>query len=360
MFLLLTWADEQLGVVRSPAVTAWILIGLAVLAVGVGLLFQRRSFCRYLCPIGGVIGLYSMTAPLELRAVSRDTCRCDTTKACYRGSPQSHGCPMFEFPQVMDRNTYCTLCMECVKGCPLDNMTLRARPFGTDLWASGKRQFDEAYLAAAMMGVATVVTAAMIGPWHDMMVALGRLLPVNPIQWMRPITYMALVDSVVFFAVALALGPGLVLGAAWLAERRVPGERRLGLRRAFTTFGYAAVPLALAMHLAHNLEHLLVEGPGIVPILQRTAARFLGVAWGEPDWRLGPLVTPDLIPWLQVVVLLAFFAVGLVAAHRLARFAYGDPAIAARASVPLVCLLVVVTVVNLVILAQPMGARHTL
>ncbi len=360
MFLLLTWADEQLGVVRSPRVTAWILVGLAVLAVGAGLLFQRRSFCRYLCPIGGVIGLYSMLAPVELRAASGEVCRGDKGKACYRGSERSYGCPMFEFPQVMDRNTYCTLCMECVKGCPLNNMTLRARPFGVDLWASAKRQLDEGYLAAVMMGVASVVTAAMIAPWKEWMVALGRLLPVNPIRWMRPITYLSLVDSVVFFAAALVVGPGLVLAAAWLAERRVPAEDRLGLRRAFTTFAYAAVPLGLAMHLAHNLEHLLVEGPAVVPVLQRTAARFLGIATGDPDWLIGPLVAPDLIPWFQVAVLLALFGLGLAVAVRLARSVYPDPAVAARATVPLFALLVLVTAVNIFILAQPMGARHAM
>jgi ferredoxin len=360
MFLLLTWADEQLGVVRSPAVTAWILILLAVLAVGAGLLYQRRSFCRYLCPIGGVIGLYSMLAPVELRAASGETCRADKTKACYRGSEHSYGCPMFEFPQVMDRNTYCTLCMECVKGCPMDNMALRARPFGADLWASAKRQFDEAYLAAAMLGVATVVTAAMIAPWQAWMVGLGRLLPVNPIQWMRPITYLSLVDSVVFFAVALAVGPGLVLGAAWLAERRVPAAERLGLRRAFTTFAYAVVPLGLAMHLAHNLEHLLVEGPAVIPVLQRTAARFLGFGTGEPDWHIGPLVAPDLISWIQLAVLLALFAVGLAVAHRIARATYADPMAAARAAVPLFVLLALVTAINIAVLAQPMGARHAM
>jgi hypothetical protein len=267
---------------------------------------------------------------------------------------------MFEFPQVMDRNTYCTLCMECVKGCPMNNMALTARPLGKDLWASAKRQFDEAYLAAAMLGVVTVVTAAMIAPWQQWMVGLGRLLPVNPIRWMRPVTYLGLVDSVVFFAVALAVGPGLVLGAAWLAERRVPAAERLGVRRAFTTFAYAVVPLGLAMHLAHNLEHLLVEGPAVVPVLQRTAARILGFATGDPDWRIGPLVAPDLIPWLQLAVLLTLFGVALAVAHRLTRTTYDDPVVAARAAVPLFFLLALVTAVNIAILAQPMGARHAM
>ena len=85
LFVLLTWADEQLGVVRSPRVTAWIVLFFAAMAVAVGLFFERRSFCRHLCPIGGLIGIYSMTAPLELRARSQSVCRADREKACYQG-----------------------------------------------------------------------------------------------------------------------------------------------------------------------------------------------------------------------------------------------------------------------------------
>ena len=59
-FVLLTWADEQLGVVRSPRITGWIVLFFVALAGAVGLRYERRSFCRYLCPIGGLIGLYSM------------------------------------------------------------------------------------------------------------------------------------------------------------------------------------------------------------------------------------------------------------------------------------------------------------
>ncbi|HXG52385.1 MAG TPA: 4Fe-4S binding protein [candidate division Zixibacteria bacterium] len=44
-FVLLTWADEQLGIIRSPMMTAWLIVFLGLAAVGTGLLFQRRSFC---------------------------------------------------------------------------------------------------------------------------------------------------------------------------------------------------------------------------------------------------------------------------------------------------------------------------
>ena len=54
MFIGLTWLDIQIGVVRSPIVTGSLLIGIAAVAVVIGIFFQRRTFCRYLCPIGSL------------------------------------------------------------------------------------------------------------------------------------------------------------------------------------------------------------------------------------------------------------------------------------------------------------------
>lgn len=38
---------------------------------------ERRAFCRYLCPVGGFIGLYSQLAPVEIRV--KDTAICVRT-----------------------------------------------------------------------------------------------------------------------------------------------------------------------------------------------------------------------------------------------------------------------------------------
>ncbi len=50
-----------------PAVTAWVLLGLFGLAIGLSLVFERRAFCSYICPIGGFTGIYAQTAPVEVR-----------------------------------------------------------------------------------------------------------------------------------------------------------------------------------------------------------------------------------------------------------------------------------------------------
>ena len=53
-------------ILTSPLTSALVLAAFLVVAVASSLVFERRAFCRYLCPVGGFIGLYSQVAPLEL------------------------------------------------------------------------------------------------------------------------------------------------------------------------------------------------------------------------------------------------------------------------------------------------------
>jgi hypothetical protein len=357
MFVLLTWADEQLGVVRSPWVTAWIVLFIAALAVAIGLFYERRSFCRYLCPIGGLIGIYSMTAPVELRAKDGAVCAADRDKACYRGSGAARGCPMFEFPQAMDRNNYCHLCAECVKGCGHDNLVLRFRAFGKDLWASRRRVLDESYLAVALVGLTLLVTAKMLTAWPGWISTLARGLPSWVRTGVKPVTYLGLVESAVLLGGALVAVPLLILAGAALADR-LAGAGRLGLRRTFVLFGYMFVPVGLAMHLAHNLAHLLLEGGGIVPVVQRAVALYTPLSLGEPDWQVLPLAPEPVVGLLQMAFVVGFFALSLFAGHRLSLRAYPDPRTASRALLPMAVLSFVLTVAGIVLLNLPMGMRH--
>ncbi|HET7874962.1 MAG TPA: 4Fe-4S binding protein [Methylomirabilota bacterium] len=357
MFVLLTWADEQLGVVRSPWVTAWIVLFFAALAVAVGLFYERRSFCRYLCPIGGLIGIYAMTAPVELRARDGATCRAHRDKECYRGGAASRGCPMFEFPQAMDRNNYCTLCAECVKGCSRDNLVLRFRAFGKDLWASGRRVLDESYLAVALVGLTLFVTAQMLTGWADWTEAAARWLPLWVRSTVKPVTYLGFVESALLLGGSLVVIPLLVLGGAALADR-LAATSGLGLRRTFVLFGYMFIPIGLGMHLAHNLAHLLREGGGIVPAAQRAVALYTPWSLGEPDWQALAAAPEAVVAFLQTAVLIGFFVLSLVAGHRLSAGAYPDARTAGRAWVPMAGLSLAFTVIGIVLLNLPMGMRH--
>ena len=357
LFLLLTWADEQIGVIRSPQLTAWLIIIFAFVAILTGMFFQRRSFCHYLCPITGLLGLYSMVSPVEVRAGDRSQCQKNCHQDCYRGNEKGNGCPMFEFPKTVERNTFCNLCFECVRSCPSRNLALRFRPFGTDLWASGKRCLDESYLSLVMVGVTTVVTAQMLTGWSGVISALARLIPLFVRTLMKPVTYLTLTESATFFVASLLLFPALAWLAAWAATR-ISGDNEKSIKKTLVYFAYIFLPVGLAMHLAHNVSHLITEGPGIVPALQRTLARYTPFNGGEPDWQMVPLVSSDAIHWLQVLLVLSGFVFSLTVAYRLAIRFFDRKERAGEAIVPLILLSLLFTLVNLYLLNQPMGARH--
>ena len=71
--------------------TAWLSSCLLLLitagAVVGSLLFEKRFWCRYLCPVGGMNGLFAKLSILELRAEAGTcSCRC-SSYACFKGGP---------------------------------------------------------------------------------------------------------------------------------------------------------------------------------------------------------------------------------------------------------------------------------
>ena len=357
-FVILTWADEQLGIIRSPQMTAWLIVFFALLSIATGIVFQRRSFCRYLCPITGLQGLYSMVSPVELRPKDPAQCHRDCHQDCYRGNEKGMGCPMFEFPMSADRNTYCNFCFECVKSCPTDNLALRFHAFGKDLWASRRHWLDESYLAVVLVGITTVVTAQMLSDWSGWISQIARLIPVPVRTLMKPVTYLAITESTVFFLASLVLFPLALLGTVWVSCRIARDQAR-GMRKSFTTLAYMFVPVGLAMHLAHNAHHLLVEGPGVIPALQRALDRYTPLNIGEPNWNIIPVLSLEVIYWLQMLLILIGFIFSLSVGYRLAGSLFEGRETAGKSFLPFIALALFFTLVNLYLLNQPMGMRYS-
>jgi polyferredoxin len=161
-FLLLALFSSVL--LTTPYVTGIILAAMLFGAIGLSMVFERRAFCRYLCPVGGFIGLYSQAAPIELRIKDKQVCVACDGKPCYNGSTNGYGCPWDVFPGGLTKNTYCGLCMECIRTCPHDNIAINLRSFYADL-AKPSARIDEAFKAFIMLGSAMVYAGVLLGPW---------------------------------------------------------------------------------------------------------------------------------------------------------------------------------------------------
>lgn len=357
LFFGLTWWDSYGGLVNKPALTAYVLLGFFVTAVGIAVVFKGRAFCRYVCPIGGLIGIYSMFSPVELRNKCLDVCREHKVKECIKGTDKGYPCPMFQTPMTLDRNNYCNFCSECIKSCSQDNIVIRFRSFAKDLWFAAKGYMDEAWLAMTLVGITIVLTGEMVEPWHRWMDALSRLIPFSALG----ITSHASIEKITSLTV-LTIGsliiPSFLLAAAAFITRRntMPGSP-LSIRDTFVQFAYMFIPVGLSMHLAHNLSHLFKEGPEIVPAIQRTLNEYAGMKLGEPDWNVTPLMGDESIFWLQMVTFIVLNIFSLYAGYRIAVRYYKEKAL--KAFIPMAALAVFLMIINIFILGQPMSPRHT-
>lgn len=83
------------------------LIIISVLSV-----FIRNAWCRYLCPYGALLGLFSLLSPFKIR---RNANSCIDCGKCAKNCPST--IPVDRLIQV--RTVECTGCMTCVESCPV-------------------------------------------------------------------------------------------------------------------------------------------------------------------------------------------------------------------------------------------------
>ncbi len=131
------------------AYTAIFLAALMVYAAVIGLVFEKHSFCKYFCPLIGVMGNYTRFSPTELRSADLDQCKRCKDKECIKN------CQNRLYMGTMDdeQGESCLLCMRCVKHCPHDNIRFSFRPFLRGLWQSPKRTVAGTFAVIVLLGV---------------------------------------------------------------------------------------------------------------------------------------------------------------------------------------------------------------
>lgn len=252
----------SLPVLTQPRLTAILLAGLVLLAIGISLTFERRTFCRYLCPVGGFIGLYSQAAPLELRVRDARLCAEHTTKTCYSGSASGYGCPWMAYPAGLKTNVSCGMCLECLRTCPLDNIAINLRPMGADLSAARNTRLDEAFKSLLLIGSALVYVFVLQGPSSTLRAAAAD---VGSGRWFAYAAGFLLVTLVFLPALFLLVTRGRAPFGSPLREKW----------GGFRAFAPALVPLGLGAWAAFSLGFVLANGAYLLPAISDP----LGLGW---------------------------------------------------------------------------------
>jgi len=294
--LFLTLISFGIILITRPIATALLFLIILVMSLLLALIFRRRVFCQYLCPVGGFLGTYSMASMTQLRAVDFDTCKQHKEKSCYAGGPDGWACPWKQYIGTMKRNNFCGLCTECIKSCPKDNVGIFIRPFGSDRKLKG---YDEMFNAIIMLVAAIAFSITMSGPWGVIKDAA------NVTESRQIVPFLIYVASL--WILALGVFPGIFVFVARVA-RRLAGSQE-SIQIFILRLAYILVPIGIFAWIAFSLPMLMVNYSYILNVLSDP----LGLGWdilGTANFPFQPFY-PESIPFIQGIIMLSGLYFGL-------------------------------------------------
>jgi polyferredoxin len=383
------YAYEVLDLWASPWLTAWLVVGYFLAALAVDVLFPAGTFCRHVCPLGNFNFALASVSPTQVATVDPDVCDRCVHKPCLHGritdvaegearwrdaagalrgavdGPRKAafvpladvvapngvgrfpGCETGLFVPTITSTMDCTLCLNCVRACPYDNVAVRLRPPWFEVVRNGWRH--RGGRSAWAMGVALawwgmLNAFAMVPPFFAAADAVARALGTRS---------EALVLAVLFAGVTL-VGGAATLAAAWLADRA--GGARGGLGAAFERWAIVVVVLGVGFWAAHYLFHFLTGAASIVPVFEHFFA-FRGFAV-DPNWRLAQLVPTRWLFPIGAALVSAATALALAATVRIALRDFGRRG--ALAMWPMGAFVLAVAALQVLVLGLPMEMRGTL
>lgn len=304
--------------ITRPIATAILFLAILTTTLILALIYRRRVFCLYLCPVGGFLGTYSMASMTEVRVKDRDICKKHKEKSCITGGEGGWACPWAQYPGKMDRNNYCGFCMECIKSCPKDNVGIFVRPFGADRTFKG---YDEMFNAFIMLVVAIAFSVTMLGPWGLIKEAANIT---ESKQFLPFLLYLASL-----WGTGLLVVPGLFAIAAKGANRLAGGD--IDHKAFMLKISYIIIPIGISAWIAFSLPPLMINYGYILNVLSDP----LGFGWdlfGTSNYPFHPLI-PEWIPPIQGIVLLAGLYMGLSRGYLAIKGLVKDPLLRARAMI---------------------------
>jgi polyferredoxin len=273
--------------------SAWLLLTITAGAVIFSVIYERRLWCRYLCPIGGMNGMFAKLSMVELRSTQQVCGSQCSTFGRYRGSEATplnfanplptegqatQGCPLYSHPAQLQDNRDCMFCMSCLKGCPNRSAQLNLRFPASDLLDHHRGFWAEAALLLLLLGGVFMHHGQKILGW------LGfEKVPLDADH---------LWTSLPISLALLAIPFGLISGTHAIARCLNPEQPPL------LTIIYAYLPFTLAANLAHYMTAAMMEAGQILPVFARTLG-LSGDSLPTLTWSL------DVAQFLQGVTLLS-------------------------------------------------------
>jgi len=239
------WIELVWDAYQSTRLTGLIILGIITGSFIFSIVYKRRAWCRYICPLGALNAVFAMPSVMELRANKHlcvNTCQ---SRLCYQGDETHAGCPMFRHPFLVDNNRDCTLCGNCIKNCPHDSIQVNLRIAPLELWHIQAPRAADSFLVVAL----SAIFFPLLRHQQFQNLFAGYSMP-------------HLVGSLMLFALIAAFVAIYAL-FSW-QQARIVGKN---FNYIYGATGYGFIPLVLGGFLAVYFEMFMAGAWRFIPLI---------------------------------------------------------------------------------------------
>jgi len=290
LFIFLILATFSTTLIAVPKVSGVAVLMLILFPVLLSVFWELRAFCRYVCPVSVFVSPFSKMSPVALRNKSQEVCDRCKPQFCEKGNVSGWACPYGLNVGKINENTDCGLCLECLRTCSYNNVSLFKRPFASEL---GTRTISEAWLIIAVFTIAMIYSVLYLGPWPAIRDFVNIMDKKN---W----DLFGIYTLVVWFLVLIAV-PAILYFLAWSGARL--STSGIKTKEVFLGNTGAILPLGLMIWIAFVIPMLFVN---ITFIIQSFSDPF-GWGWdffGTANIKWHQFI-PEYVPWFQAILILS-------------------------------------------------------
>lgn len=266
LFAAIIWTESVTDLKHSPLGTALLLLSILAGATIMAVLFKGQAWCRYVCPLGKIIGAGATMSMVELRATP-ELCRTCHETACKKGRPGLRGCPVYLGAHNVRNSLDCLLCGRCVLLCEKESPRLLLRNPFVELIAVKGRDLTCTFIIPFLAG----------SQW-------ARFIQES--SWYAAIMPSASHLKAVSFTILLLLCFSIFIGIVGLGNHLM-GTKKTRLPIHCSPMIPVLTPLAFSGELIYRLDYLLA-GAGQFPAV--LAGQFnlpvAALSFTVPPWLL--------------------------------------------------------------------------
>lgn len=299
---------------RNPFFMAVYLLAIVGVSVIIGSIYEKNTFCRYVCPVGYLLGLYSRLSFFGWRVKDKNICNSCKDKSCihkkYQYNLNYKSCGVDLYPANITDNSDCILCAGCLKSCSKyqsEPNAERPNPQFTYIgFANGLFQMKP--LKMAELVFVLVVSGFVISEiWSEWEITDAYLSFLPDLAVKSLVIENKFVSGFLKGTILFAFVPFIL----WLLPflfARLAGVA-IKFKAYLVNYGIAFIPIIAAAHLAKAV----LKSTSRIPYFEYLFDDFTGVSTAQKIIE-GNITLQQTPPWLNTLVsllLIGFMLIGV-------------------------------------------------